>query len=183
MKSALLVPAKVSFLIGGRCTYFDPWVKFFSKRGNLLTFSGDQASYRFHDFNAKFNYVVSPKDRLYLSYYYGGDKFQNPFEQKSVSTEGALTDQYNLHSDWGNVIAALRWNHVLRSNLFTNTTLRYSRFIYQSRLAFSSALLTPSGRPLLLADYAQFYRTYIGDWSGKTDFTFFTLEIYVSKKS
>ncbi len=169
-----IVPDKVSFLVGIRGTYFDPWVNFFSKRGDLLTFSGDQASYRFYDLNAKFNYVISPKDRLYFSYYYGGDKFQNPFEQKSVSTEGALTDQYNLYSDWGNMIAALRWNHVLRSNLFTNTTLRYSRFFYQSRLAFASSLLTPSGRPLVLADYAQFYRTYIGDWSGKTDFTYFT---------
>ena len=168
-----IVPDKVSFLIGIRGTYFDPWVRFFSKRGSLLTFSGNQASYRFYDFNAKLNYVISSKDRLYFSYYHGGDKFQNPFEQKSVSTEGALTDQYGLHSEWGNVIAALRWNHVLRSNLFTNTTLRYSRFFYESRLAFASSLITPSGRPLILADYAQFYRTYIGDWSGKTDFTFF----------
>ncbi len=169
-----LIPDKMSFLVGIRGTYFDPWVKFFSKRGNLLTFSGDQAEYKFYDFNVKLNYIVSPKDRLYVSYYYGGDKFQNPFEQKSVSTEGVLTDQYSLNSDWGNMIAALRWNHVLRNNLFTNTTLRYSRFFYRSRLAFASALLTPSGRPLVLADYAQFYRTYIGDWSGKTDFTFFT---------
>jgi len=169
-----IVRDKASFLVGMRGTYFDPWVKFFSKRGNLLTFSGDQAEYKFYDFNVKLNYIISPQDRLYVSYYYGGDKFKNSFEQKSISTEGVLTDQYSLNSDWGNMIAALRWNHVLRSNLFTNTTLRYSRFFYQSRLAFASALLTPSGRPLVLADYAQFYRTYIEDWSGKTDFTFFT---------
>ena len=169
-----LVPDKVSFLIGVRGTYFEPWVKFFSQRGNLLTFSGEQANYRFYDINAKLNYVVATKDRLYLSYYNGGDKFENPFEQNSVSAEGALTDQYNLQSDWGNGIAALRWNHVLRNDLFTNTTLRYSRFFYESRLAFASSLVTPSGRPLILADYAQFYRTYIGDWSGKTDFTYFT---------
>lgn len=171
-----IVPDKVSFLMGVRGTYFDPWVRFFSKRGNLLTFSGDQAHYRFYDFNAKLNYVVSPKDRVYLSYYHGGDKFENPFEQNSASTEGALTEQYDLQSDWGNAIAALRWNHLLRNNLFTNTTLRYSRFFYQSRLGFASSLVTPSGRPLVLADYAQFYRTYIGDWSGKTDFTFFTTD-------
>ncbi len=168
-----IVPEKVSFLIGVRGTYFDPWVKFFSKKGNLLTFSGQQANYQFYDFNVKLNYVVSPKDRLYLSYYYGGDKFENPFEQKSAGPEGALTEEYRLQSDWGNQIAALRWNHVLRKNLFTNTTLRYSRFFYESRLAFASTLVTPSGRPLILADYAQFYRTYIGDWSGKTDFTAF----------
>jgi len=169
-----IVPDKVSVLVGLRTTYFDPWVNFFSKKGNLLTFSGQQASYQFYDVNVKLNYVVSPADRLYLSYYYGGDKFENPFEQNSVSTEGALSEKYQLHSDWGNAIAALRWNHVLRKNLFTNTTLRYSRFFYESRLAFASSLVTPSGRPLILSDYAQFYRTFIGDWSGKTDFTFFT---------
>ncbi len=169
-----IIPDKVSVLIGVRGTYFDPWVRFFSKKGNLLTFSGQQANYQFYDFNVKMNYVVSSKDRLYLSYYYGGDKFENPFEQKSAGTEGALTEQYRLQSDWGNMIAALRWNHVLSKNLFTNTTLRYSRFFYESRLSFASSLVTPSGRPLILADYAQFYRTYIGDWSGKTDFTAFT---------
>ncbi|TNE48328.1 MAG: TonB-dependent receptor [Bacteroidetes bacterium] len=162
-----------SFLLSGRTTYFGPWIDLFSKRENLLTFSGDQVTYRFYDVNLKLNYIFSPKNRLYFSYYQGGDVFRNQFEQRFDDPEGLYTDQYGLTSDWGNAIAALRWNHLLRKNLFTNTTLRFSRFYYQSRLTLLSTFLSASGKESLLANYGQIYQTLIQDWSGKTDFSYF----------
>ncbi len=171
-----IVKGKGSFLVGSRFTYFEPWVKFFSKKGNLLTFSGDEIQYRFYDTNLKLNYSLSDKDRLYFSFYYGGDLFKNTFGQSYSDANGYITDNSSLATDWGNSIAALRWNHLLRENLFTNTTIRYSRFFYQSRLGFRSDILYPSGKESHIANYGQLYQTLIRDWSGKTDFTF-----YVSK--
>ncbi len=165
---------KGSFLLGGRLTYFDPWVKFFSDRGNLLTFSGDAVKYRFFDGNLKLNYAISDRDRVFLSFYRGGDQFKNGFKQSYDDPKGYITDAYELSTDWGNSIAALRWNHLLRENLFTNTTLRYSRFFYQSGLGLQSDILYPNGKQFVLADYGQLYQTLIRDWSGKTDFTFFS---------
>ncbi|MBN8677148.1 MAG: TonB-dependent receptor [Chitinophagales bacterium] len=167
---------KGSFLLGGRMTYFDPWVDFFSKRGNLLTFSGDDIKYRFFDLNLKLNYTIGDRDRVFFSLYQGGDLFQNAFIQNYYDPNGYITDESKLKTDWGNNIAALRWNHLLRENLFTNTTLRYSRFFYQSTLAFKSNILYPNGKQFVLADYGQSYQTLIRDWSGKTDFTFYTSE-------
>lgn len=167
---------KGSFLLGGRMTYFDPWVDFFSKRGNLLTFSGDDIKYRFFDLNLKLNYTIGDHDRVFFSLYQGGDLFQNAFIQNYDDPNGYITDESKLKTDWGNNIAALRWNHLLRENLFTNTTLRYSRFFYQSTLAFKSNILYPNGKQFVLADYGQSYQTLIRDWSGKTDFTFYTSE-------
>lgn len=167
---------KGSFLLGGRMTYFDPWVDFFSKRGNLLTFSGDDIKYRFFDLNLKLNYTIGDRDRVFFSLYQGGDLFQNAFIQNYDDPNGYITDESKLKTDWGNNIAALRWNHLLRENLFTNTTLRYSRFFYQSTLAFKSNILYPNGKQFVLADYGQSYQTLIRDWSGKTDFTFYTSE-------
>ncbi len=164
---------KGSFLLGGRTTYFDPWVKFFSDRGNLLTFSGDAVKYRFYDSNLKLNYALSDRDRVFLSFYRGGDLFKNNFQQNYDDPKGYITDQSDLTTDWGNSIAALRWNHLLRDNLFTNTTLRYSRFFYQSSLGFRSNILYPNGKQFVLANYGQLYQTLIRDWSGKTDFTFY----------
>lgn len=165
-----------SFLVSGRATYFGPWIDFFSKRENLLTFSGDNVGYRFYDVNLKWNYIFSPKNRIYFSFYQGGDVFQNQFIQRFDDPEGLITDQYGLGSEWGNSIAALRWNHLLRPNLFTNTTLRFSRFFYQSQLTFLSTFLNASGRENLLANYGQFYQTLIQDWSGKTDFSYYANE-------
>lgn len=164
---------KSSFLLGGRITYFEPWVDFFSKRGNLLNFSGDDIKYRFFDLNLKLNYSLSDRDRVFFSFYQGGDQFKNALLQNYDDPKGYITDQSDLKTDWGNSIAALRWNHLLRENLFTNTTLRYSRFFYQSTLAFKSNILYPNGKQFVLANYGQSYQTLIRDWSGKTDFTFY----------
>jgi len=164
---------KGSFLLGGRTTYFDPWVKFFSDRGNLLTFSGDAVKYRFYDSNLKLNYALSDRDRVFFSFYRGGDLFKNNYKQSYDDPKGYITDAYQLRTNWGNSIAALRWNHLLRENLFTNTTLRYSRFFYQSGLGLRSDILYPNGKQFVLADYGQLYQTLIRDWSGKTDFTFY----------
>ena len=162
-----------SFLLSGRVTYFGPWINFFSKRENLLTFSGDNIAYRFYDTNLKWNYIFSPKNRLYFSFYQGGDVFRNQFVQRFNDPEGLISDQYGLASEWGNSIAALRWNHLLRKNLFTNTTIRFSKFFYQSQLTFRSTFLTATGKENLLADYGQIYQTLIQDWSGKTDFSYY----------
>lgn len=172
---------KGSFLIGGRMTYFDPWVKFFSKRGNLLTFSGDEIEYQFFDSNLKLNYTLSDRDRVFFSFYKGGDSFHNIFKQAFDDPQGYITDQSELTTEWGNDIAALRWNHLLRDNLFTNTTIRFSRFVYESRLGFKSDILYPNGKQFVLADYGQFYRTLIRDWSGKTDFTFFVSDAFTMR--
>lgn len=172
-----IVKGKGSFLLGGRFTYFEPWVKFFAGKGNLLTFSGEEVRYKFYDSNLKLNYTISDKDRLYGSIYYGGDLFKNNFGQAYTDAKGYITDRSVLATDWGNSIAALRWNHLMRENLFTNTTIRYSRFFYQSRLGFSSNILYPDGKEFKLSNYGQLYQTLIRDWSWKTDFTF-----YVSKR-
>jgi hypothetical protein len=164
---------KGSFLVGGRMTYFDPWVRFFSDRGNLLTFSGDAVKYKFFDANVKLNYALSDRDRVFFSFYQGGDLFKNNYTQSYDDPKGYITDVYELKTDWGNKIAALRWNHLLRENVFTNTTIRYSRFFYQSGLGLRSDILYPNGKEFVLADYGQLYQTLIRDWSGKTDFTFF----------
>lgn len=162
-----------SFLLSARTTYFGPWIDFLNKRDNLITFSGDKAAYRFYDINLKLNYIFSGKNRVYFSYYQGGDVFKNKFEQRFDDREGSATDQYDLDSDWGNAIAAIRWNHLLRKNLFVNSTLRFSRFYYQSRLTLLSTFLAASGKQNLLAYYGQFYQTLIQDWSGKSDFSYF----------
>ncbi|MBK9337001.1 MAG: TonB-dependent receptor [Lewinellaceae bacterium] len=162
-----------AFLLSGRTTYFGPWTNLFSKRDNLLTFSGDNVAYRFYDLNLKLNYAFSARNRLHFSYYQGGDAFRNQFVQRFDNLEGVLTDQYGLSSEWGNAIAALRWNLVLHKKLFTNTTLRFSRFFYQSRLTLLSNFLTATGKESLLANYGQFYQTLIQDWSGKTDLTYY----------
>ena len=98
---------KGSLILSGRRTYADLLLKTFSK-------DFDETSLYFYDFNAKANYILGDKDRLYLSGYFGRDVF-------GLNRVGL---------DWGNTTATLRWNHVFDDRLFCNTSLIYSDFDY-----------------------------------------------------
>ncbi|HVZ96482.1 MAG TPA: TonB-dependent receptor, partial [Chitinophagaceae bacterium] len=62
---------KASFIVSARRTYVDALVKPFIKKTNSFYGSG----YYFYDLNAKVNYKFSEKDHLYLSGYFGKDRF------------------------------------------------------------------------------------------------------------
>ena len=105
---------KASFMISGRRTYIDALVKPFIKKGSQFDGSG----YYFYDFNAKFNYKFSSKDRLYLSGYFGRDKFDFVNNKR----------QFNVEVPWGNSTLSARWNHVFHKKLFMNTTAVYNDY-------------------------------------------------------
>ena len=103
---------KASYMISARRTYADALAKPLIKKTSDYYGSG----YYFYDLNAKVNYEISEKDHLYLSGYFGRDKFNNA--KRSFRTE----------IPWGNSTATLRWNHVFNKKLFSNTTLVYNDY-------------------------------------------------------
>jgi len=103
---------KSSFLITGRRTYADMFLKLSDKyKDNSLYF---------YDLNAKVNYILGEKDRLYLSGYFGKDKLG-----------ASLGDGQGFGMDWGNATATLRWNHIFNSKLFSNTSFVFSNYNYK----------------------------------------------------
>lgn len=110
-----------SYIISGRRTYIgdlaQPFVSDSSK------FKG--SNYYFYDLNAKFNYIISEKDRLYLSAYLGRDAFV--FKNSD--------DGFGMTIPWGNTIASLRWNHLFNDKLFLNTSVIYTNYSFEAKLA------------------------------------------------
>lgn len=105
---------KASYMISARRTYADALAKPLIKKTSDYYGSG----YYFYDLNAKVNYEISEKDHLYLSGYFGRDKFNFNNAKRSFRTE----------IPWGNSTATLRWNHVFNKKLFSNTTLVYNDY-------------------------------------------------------
>ncbi|MBY0479847.1 MAG: TonB-dependent receptor [Chitinophagaceae bacterium] len=105
---------KASYMISARRTYADALAKPFIKKSSDYYGSG----YYFYDLNAKVNYAFSEKDHLYLSGYFGRDKFNFNNAKRSFQTE----------IPWGNTTATLRWNHVYNKKMFSNTTLVYNDY-------------------------------------------------------
>lgn len=100
---------KSSFLFSARRTYLDAFLRLSSDstiNSNTLYF---------YDLNAKLNYVLGDKDRIFVSGYLGQDKL-------GVGETFAL--------DWGNATGTIRWNHIFNSKLFSNTSLIFSNYDY-----------------------------------------------------
>jgi len=108
-----IVKNKGSFMISGRRTYADIFLKLLSPTGPDSTAS--RSTLYFYDLNLKANYRISSRDRLFFSCYLGRDNF---------NLAGALG------LDWGNVTATSRWNHVINDKLFSNTSLIFNRYSY-----------------------------------------------------
>ena len=100
---------KSSFLITGRRTYADMFLKL-SKDSTL-----NNSKLYFYDLNAKVNYKINDKNRIFMSGYFGRD---------------VLGVNNSFGFDWGNATATLRWNHIVNSKLFSNTSLIYSNYDY-----------------------------------------------------
>ncbi len=108
---------KASYILSARRTYVDLLSKPFISKQSEFYGSG----YYFYDLNAKMNYRFSEKDVLYLSGYFGRDKFTFNNTKRSFSTT----------IPWGNSTATLRWNHVFNKKLFANTTAVYNDYKFQ----------------------------------------------------
>ena len=109
---------KSSFIVSGRRTYADLITRQINKSNEGKEDATLIPDYYFYDLNAKINYDLGPKDKVYLSGYFGRDVFK--FE------DGV----FNFGFDWGNATGTLRWNHILGKNLFSNTSLIFSDYQY-----------------------------------------------------
>lgn len=112
-----IVKDRSSFIISGRRTYIDILTKPFINKGSQLSGSG----YYFYDLNAKANYRLSDKDRIYLSGYFGRDVF---------TFTGREAGDPAFTIPWGNATVSARWNHVFGPRLFMNTTATFSDYSF-----------------------------------------------------
>ncbi len=106
-----------SFIVSARRTYVDVLAKPFFAETSPFKGSG----YYFYDLNAKINYKFSEKDRIYLSGYFGKDKFDYVNARQSL----------NVTVPWGNATGTFRWNHIFNKKLFGNTTLVYNDYNFK----------------------------------------------------
>ena len=125
---------KSSFIVSGRRTYADVFLK--------ATDDFKDSKLYFYDLNLKANYQINDNNRLYLSGYFGRDVL-------------GLGDTFA--TDWGNTTATLRWNSIINSKLFSNTSFIYSNYNYNVSLSSNDNTFGLDSQ--------------IEDWNLKQDFT------------
>ena len=132
-----IVKNKGSFLVSARRTYADLFLKL--SKDTLI----NNNQLYFYDLNAKANYCIDDKNRIYFSGYLGRDVFK-------------FNNRFGIN--WGNVTGTLRWNHIWNEKLFSNTALIYSDYDYKVSISGSRSFSLTS---------------IIKDWNLKHDFEYF----------
>lgn len=99
---------KSSFIVSARTSYIDLLLK---------PLTSKTTTYKFYDVNAKMNYELGKKDHVFLSFFKGND---------NAAYTGA--NSLNYGTNFGNTTANLRWNHLLGSKIFSNTSVIYNDY-------------------------------------------------------
>ncbi|MDR6338611.1 hypothetical protein HNQ91_001662 [Filimonas zeae] len=105
---------KSSFLISGRRTYVDMFLKL-SKDSAI-----NSNKMNFYDVNAKFSWSLGKNDKISVAAYSGHDLL-------------SLSGLFNIA--WGNRLGSVHWNHHFSNKLVTNTAVSYSNFNYTAGVA------------------------------------------------
>jgi outer membrane receptor protein involved in Fe transport len=84
--------------------------------GRAIQYNVDR--FNFYDLNAKVNVAINNRNRIYFSFYNGGDNY---FDD-------------NTGISWSNTATSFKWNYLISDRLFMNTTLAvggYDYFLHQ----------------------------------------------------
>ncbi len=145
MAEGPILKNKASFMVSARRSYLDwvirPFLRF-----------GQTQGYYLQDLNAKVNYRISDKDRIFLSGYLGRDQFINETIVPDVDTS-------RIAIGWGNRTATLRWNHLFSDKIFSNLSLIYNEYESQQEQYQSN--------------YGNTQESRIKDWTAKLDFDYY----------
>ncbi len=169
-----IIKNKTSFCLTGRRTYLDLVARPFLPEDKKY-------NYYFYDINAKVNHKFSDRSRLFLSFYKGKDHYDYKRDKEYDGyDDGPRLYFYNskININWGNTIAAGRWNYVFNNKLFSNTTVAYNH--YQMSMADSYKKEATGTEKKTNTDpmhnetytYNSDYRSGIHDVSIQTDFDY-----------
>lgn len=111
-----IVKDKASFMASGRISYLGLIMTPILKKSKNESLQRASIPW-FFDFNAKVNWKISEKDRIFASGYFGRDYFAF-----------GSGENFSFDLPYGNATATFRWNHLFNSKLFMNNTFAFNQY-------------------------------------------------------
>ena len=170
-----IVKGKTTFNFSARRTYADmvasPFIEKYaaSQNGGV---KGSSFGYYFYDINGKISHKISDNDRLYLSTYLGDDVVYGDMQQYEYNNGngGIEIGRLKLDWDWGNLITALRWNHIVSNKLFMNTTASFTQYRFDMSKATETTNRTENPASISTNERKIGFNSGISDYTLKVDF-------------
>lgn len=159
------VKSKSTFSISARRTFHD--IASFT----IPMISDTEWNFFYYDINAKYNHIYSPRSRLYVSFFKSYDKFSNSYNKQDITVDsGEQNLSYSLFDSnniaWGNLLGSVRWNYLLKSNLFVNSQLSFTQYKYN----YTNEQYEEQNEAVNL--YQRSYKNGVQDIIGKVDFDY-----------
>ena len=170
-----IVKDKLSFNLSFRRTYGDLLIKPTLWIASAISpdMSKLRAGYNFYDLNAKLNWKISDKDRLYLSFYTGDDAISFGVRYKDYENDGVqYTNNMGLGWRWGNKVASLRWNHVMSQKLFMDASVNYTQYRHRLTMDMSDERFYEQYNQTVKDEFNMAYKSGINDLTAKVDFDY-----------
>ena len=120
-----------SFIMSGRRTYLDPWIKLATDFQNQNLNRQGSTNYNFLDLNGKANFILGKNSQIAFSYYRGSDNFQNNF----LTDPNSFTriQEYNeVNWESSNELASINWKQQLGSKAYSNFIAYYTSYTLSS---------------------------------------------------
>ena len=111
-----IVKDKASFMASGRISYLGLIMTPILKKSKNEQLQNASIPW-FFDFNAKLNWKISDKDRIFASGYFGRDYFAF-----------GSGNNFSFDLPYGNATATFRWNHLFSSKMFMNNTFVFNQY-------------------------------------------------------
>lgn len=154
---------RTAFNVSVRRTYLDWLARPFLDKDKKY-------GYYFYDVNAKVNHKFSDRSRFFLSFYKGKDHCD--YTRNTAYEYDYASYYYNdgMDLNWGNTIAAARWNYVFNHQLFFQATMAYNH--YDMKMSTGYQNLDKVHQEEALYVYDSDYHSGIHDYSVQADFDY-----------
>ena len=127
------------------------------------------AGYFFYDVNAKLTHRFNENDKLSASFYMGDDEIYARYKTNTASTD-SVKGQMHLNWDWGNLLAAVNWEHRFSSQIYSTTQLSYTRYRYDLQQSLQYDQTTQTSATTLGEKLD--YNSYVNDLTLQTHFSY-----------
>ena len=177
-----LVKGKSSLFLAARTTPLGLLIKRVTRDNKASKNQEGFTDLSFYDINAKLHYKFSDKNKLYLSFYKGNDRYEDdttiwynlPFGEGVLSNRDRSTDDIR----WGNTAGALRWNHLINKKVFLNTSLIFSQYNFASKSVATHTDTLSTDQSVLNINRFFLFSTVIKDVGLKMDVDHTVSKIY-----
>lgn len=161
------VKAQTTFNISVRRTLYDLFVAPIAGIVSRSQSGGETSTmggYYFYDLNAKLTHTFSENDKLSASFYMGDDVIYARVK------DGWSTKDYNaymkLRYNWGNLFAAVNYEHRFNGRLYSTNQVSYTRYKYKLGVGMVSEDRTDTTK----TDMGLSYDSYIMDVMAQTNY-------------